>query len=101
MTINCQHPWIQKYHDYIAHFKAEAVKPHSSSSSSSTTSEQTSRTTVTSLYRINKAMKNIFLAMQMNPDELYSMSDAKSVLNGYLQVKGLVQEGNSGIVVCA
>ena len=95
MTVNVQHPWIQKYHNYITHFKADAVKARSAPS----TPAETSKTTVTSLYRINKMMKNVFLAMQMNPDDLYSMSDAKSVLNGYLQVKGLISEGNGGIVV--
>ena len=57
------------------------------------------KTNVSVLYRINKMMKNVFLAMQMDPNAMYSMADAKSVLNAYLISKGLISESDTGMVV--
>ena len=100
MTVNMQHPWLSKYKDYINHFRADAVKIRSGTKELAST-EPERKTNVSVLYRINKIMKNVFLAMQMDPNNLYSMSDAKSVLNAYLISKGLISEVDPGVVVCA
>lgn len=69
MTVNWTHPWLQKYDDYIEHFKNEAVKNRSGRITPPPSKEE-SRTSVTSVYKINKIMKYLFLEMQMDPDGL-------------------------------
>lgn len=98
MTVNMQHPWLAKYKEYINHFKSDAVKIRSGTKEPVST-EPERKTNVSVLYRINKMMKNVFLAMQMDPNAMYSMADAKSVLNAYLISKGLISESDTGMVV--
>lgn len=58
-----------KYADYIEHFKNEAVKQRSGGVSVSTSTEE-SKTSVSNVYKINKIMKYLFLAMQVDPEGL-------------------------------
>lgn len=63
------HPWIVKYSDYIEHFKNEAVKSHSEHSSN-TQYKGDPNTSVSSVFKINKILKNLFLEMQADPEQL-------------------------------
>ena len=66
--MNWKHPWIEKYSEYIEHFKSEAVKQRSNLDKP--IKEETS-TFVSSFYKINKIMKFLFLEMHVDPDGLY------------------------------
>ena len=75
LTVNWNHPWIEKYAEYIQHFKNEAVKQRSNLSKPI---KEESTTSVLSVYKINKMLKYLFLEMNVNPDGLY---DSDAVLN--------------------
>ena len=93
-----QHPWLAKYKEYINHFKSDAVMIRSGTKEA-VSNEPERITNVSVMYRINKMLKNVFMAMQMDINALYSMTDAKSVLNSYLISKGLISESDPGVVV--
>ena len=69
ITVNINHPWLQKYSEYLEHFKNEAVKHRSGE----ITPPSTDKTAVHSVFKINKIMKYLFLDMQMDPDGLYEL----------------------------
>ena len=98
MTVNWNHPWIAKYVDYITHFKSEAVSARSEKKEEPQSANQ--QLSVSSVFKINRMLRNVFLATQMDPEALYSLSEARSVLSAYIQTHSLVNEGNPSVVVC-
>ena len=97
MTVNWNHPWIVKYADYITHFKSEAV---SARSGKEELQDENRHISVSAVFKINRIIRNLFLAMQMDPESLYPLSEARSVLSAYIQTHSLVNEANPSVVVC-
>ena len=97
MTVNWNHPWIAKYADYITHFKSEAVSTRSEKKEEPQSANR--QLSVSSVFKINRMLRNVFLATQMDPEALYSLSEARSVLNAYIQTHSLVNEENPSVVV--
>jgi hypothetical protein len=53
----------------VKHFKAEAVKKRSATSEKDKV--ETANTKVAEVFKINQIMKNVFIAMQLDPEALY------------------------------
>lgn len=51
------------------------------------------------LYRVNRALRAIFVGTQRDAEALYAMSDAKAVLSQYIADRGLVDPADPSRVV--
>ena len=96
MTVSWNHPWLTKYADYIEHFKGDAVKLRSGKEEKI---ESARDMAVSSVFKVNRIMRNLFLAVQMDPDALYTLGEARSVLSAYLNLHALINESNPSLIV--
>ena len=97
MTVNWNHPWLAKYADYITHFKGDAVNLRSGKKEEK--NESARDMAVSAVYKVNRMLKNVFLAVQMDPEALYTLGDARSALSAYLNLHALIDETNPSLVV--